>query len=250
MTSESQPRVMSILEVFPMELLAEIRSHIPQKDLRTNVCFHNTCPLFASLFGPAEDQRVFWEGACLLVGLGCLPGETPHEVDWKRVALEYIEKDGFCGHPECSSNRLQNNGQCCIHSLKAQTDSILATYMAEMSNLSCWDKFEVYGELEDTPEDSQVHVNPLLSHIGFETDASEWDPLPEEEDAYLRYGGNSETPSGQNRYLWDHPIACRSFAMFPPLQRMPRWNHFRGFYGIVNVSGITVWDIQAAFWET
>lgn len=100
----------SILEILPTELLAVIRSNIPQEDLRTNVCFYNTCPRFASLFGSEMAQNTFWEGACLLSGLGCLPGELPRRVSWKSIALDVIERDGFCDHPECGGNRLESNG--------------------------------------------------------------------------------------------------------------------------------------------
>ncbi len=100
----------SVFSVLPIELLAFIKSNIPQEDLRTNVCFYKTCHRFASQFGPEATQGTFWEGACLLSGLGCLPDESPRGVSWKSIAFETIEQDGFCEHPECGERRLESNG--------------------------------------------------------------------------------------------------------------------------------------------
>ena len=102
----------SILDIFPTELLSIIKSHIPLEDLRTNVCFYRACHLFAALFGPETTQLSFWESSCLLSGLGCLPGETPHSISWKSIAFECIDMDGFCDHPECGGARLNANGEC------------------------------------------------------------------------------------------------------------------------------------------
>ena len=103
----------SILTIFPTELLAIIKSNIPQCDLRTNVCFYKTCERFADLFGSETDQSAFWEGACLLSGIGLLGDtESPHSASWKEIAFECIETDGFCGHPECGGARLEENGTC------------------------------------------------------------------------------------------------------------------------------------------
>ena len=46
----------------------------------------------------------------MLAGLGCLPGEEPDEVDWKDVAFDCIERDGFCENPECGRALLEWNG--------------------------------------------------------------------------------------------------------------------------------------------
>lgn len=40
-----------------------------------------------------------------------MSNENPKTVDWKRVALDCIEKDGFCEHPECGNTRLETNGE-------------------------------------------------------------------------------------------------------------------------------------------
>lgn len=104
----------SIFSVLPVELLAIIKSNIPQEDLRTNVCFYNTCHCFASLFGSETAQKPFWEGSCLLAGIGLFSDESPRTVSWKSIAFDIIEQDGFCDHPECGGTRLDSNG---THSL-------------------------------------------------------------------------------------------------------------------------------------
>lgn len=106
---DGRPRS-SILQILPVELLSEIKSHIPLHDLFTLVCFYKTCTKFAQLFGSVQTQAKFWESACLLAGLGCLPGERAEEVDWKHVAFDCIERDGSCKHPECGRARLEWNG--------------------------------------------------------------------------------------------------------------------------------------------
>lgn len=101
------------LEIFPLELLNEFRSHIPQTDLRTAVCFYCTCPQFAAAFkvGLGRQEPKFWRMSCLMSGLGRLPNEESYKIDWKGIAITSIMKDGFCDHPQCGASRLEQNGE-------------------------------------------------------------------------------------------------------------------------------------------
>lgn len=112
----------SILELFPVELLAMIKDFIPQYDLRTQVCFYEAFPpITSSLYGDEEQEERFWETACVQCGLGLLPEETlnPQDVKWKKIAFECIDNDGFCDHEECGGARLDINGELnlylCVH---------------------------------------------------------------------------------------------------------------------------------------
>ncbi|KAJ3487685.1 hypothetical protein NLI96_g3361 [Meripilus lineatus] len=220
----------SILEILPVELLSEIKSHISHGDLFTLVCFYKTCTRFAQLFGPAETQAQFWESACLLAGLGCLPGEEPDEVDWKDVAFDCIERDGFCENPECGRALLEWNE---------------ADKMADTTSLTwapTWDTFDDWAAMIDSP----TWTNQTIQEIAFSNTSSLLDPIDAKEDAYFRQYNDihdeTEEPDKDSKdYLWDHPIACRSFAIFPPTRSMSIMT-LVGTKTVKNENGVTVWD--------
>ena len=89
----------------PPELLRIVKEHIPVSDLRTHVCYYNTCRAVASFYGTEEQQEAFWRKSCSLCGI-CLVKDT----SWKDVAFDCISKDGFCSHPDCGGALLDWNG--------------------------------------------------------------------------------------------------------------------------------------------
>ena len=91
----------------PLELFMMIKEFIPVSDLRTHVCFYNTCRTFASLYGDSADQAEFWRQSCLYCGLTMLG----HDGSYKDLAFDCIVKDGFCPHPQCGGNLLEWNGK-------------------------------------------------------------------------------------------------------------------------------------------
>lgn len=103
-----------------------------------------------------------------------------------------------------------------------------------------WDDLSL---LDGSERGDGLWLNPVFHHIGFTQRVSFYERVTERRDAFLRYGTSSSTPVGQERFLWDHPIACRSFAMFPPLQaaHISMW---RESVQARNLYGLTVWDIQ------
>ncbi|KAI0798641.1 hypothetical protein BC629DRAFT_1501471 [Irpex lacteus] len=86
----------------PVELLLLVKEHILLSDLRTHVCFYNTCRTIAAFYGDNSQQNAFWRRACALSGIGWLRGDS----SWKEIALETIAKDGFCTHPHCGATLL------------------------------------------------------------------------------------------------------------------------------------------------
>lgn len=79
-------------------------------------------------------------------------------------------------------------------------------------DVPCWNGVVI---LNQDYYEGNYKVNPLVNHIGFATRTDMLFPVMEKEDAYIRYGESTQTPPGQNQFLWDHPIASRSFAIFP-----------------------------------
>lgn len=107
-----------------MELLMLLKDTIPQWDLRSHVCFYKSFPpITSSLYGNEEQEEKFWESSCVQCGLGLLYTETlaPEAVRWKDIAFGCIERDGFCPHPECGGDRLEENG---IIQLRSYTNMV------------------------------------------------------------------------------------------------------------------------------
>ncbi|KAJ3487683.1 hypothetical protein NLI96_g3362 [Meripilus lineatus] len=223
---DGRPRS-SILQILPVELLSEIKSHIPLHDLFTLVCFYKTCTKFAQLFGSVQTQAKFWESACLLAGLGCLPGERAEEVDWKHVAFDCIERDGSCKHPECGRARLEWN----------EADKMAdTTSLAPVPTWETFDALVAQGNWSTTCPNEAIRGIALAKHSF--TDIGE--------DAYLRqyndiHDEKEESDENLKQYLWDHPIACRSFATFPPTRSMCVFV-FEDSKRVQNENGVTVWD--------
>ena len=94
--------------IFPTELLLLVKEFIPDSDLRTHVCFYNTCRTTAAFYGDNSQQAEFWRRACVLSGIGWLKADS----SWKEIAFETIARDGFCAHPRCGGALLESNGEC------------------------------------------------------------------------------------------------------------------------------------------
>ncbi len=91
----------------PVELLLLVKEHKLLSDLRTHVCFYNTCRTIAAFYGDNSQQNAFWRRACALSGIGWLRGDS----SWKEIAFETIAKDGFCTHSHCGATLLGWNGK-------------------------------------------------------------------------------------------------------------------------------------------
>ena len=103
--------------------------------------------------------------------------------------------------------------------------------------------YTIHREEQDPGE---LYMNSLLSCIGFSKHrATRYD----NEDAQLLYDDNPDQDIvwGRSNTLWDHPIACRSYAIYPLLDNfIPRLGYGISLYvkGPNNFRGITVWDVQ------
>ncbi|GBE87400.1 hypothetical protein BKA93DRAFT_753989 [Sparassis latifolia] len=218
-------REKDFLDVFPNELLLMIKARIAETDLRTHVCFYNSSTRIAGMYGNVWEQEEYWKKLCWLNGLGLLPGESCKSVSWKQIAFECVEDDGFCDLPDCGGNALVKNV-----ALMAAAD-----YNLERPT-------QALAHKEGGPD---LDCSPLLSHIKFRSN-QEWSwRMKPDYDAQL-YVRPSEAQSSWGRRLHAHPIACRSFATFPPIQRL----NFSELYGLEfhptkRTTGVTVWDVQS-----
>ncbi|KAI0785567.1 hypothetical protein C8Q75DRAFT_319588 [Abortiporus biennis] len=221
-----------LFDKLPVELITLIKGSIPKSDLRTHVCFYQTCQMIADLYrSPGDDtEDSFWESACILSGLGCLPHEYPSEVSWKTVAFDLIKNDGFCDHPHCGGTRLEDNA------------SRMSEYVSD--NVS-WQTLHIRKSSDDF---ENITENSILGDVAFLDKAPQVSAKPQvsdysvDRDAQLCFLDSIEHKSP----LSDHPITQRSFATFPPVSaavltcplNLPFLRH---------IHGITVWDVQNAF---
>ncbi|KAI0960403.1 hypothetical protein AcW1_004926 [Taiwanofungus camphoratus] len=198
------------LDRIPNELVLIIIEAIPKSDLRTHVCFYQTCPRIAALYGTETERNAFFRRACWLAGLGCMPGEDPDQVSWTDIAVDVIKRDGFCKHPKCGRSLLDHNAVCLAECGDSHT-------LPEVSP----DLHGIFPLISLTVEEragTPAHLNAIL--------------LSED---------------GQHTELYSHPLAIRSFATFPIGTRY-HFSSFIGMHPpmVQRDSGITVWDIQTA----
>ncbi|THH30445.1 hypothetical protein EUX98_g3741 [Antrodiella citrinella] len=228
----------SILDLFPVELLAMIKEAIPQGDIRTHVHFYMSFPpITPSLYGDEEEEEKFWDTACMQAGLGLLPGETlhPENVRWKKIAFDCIQYDGFCDHVECGRDLLDDNADY----MNTQIDD----------NLRDISRALFFSLIPDEPD---VHskgtvISSTLGYIHFHDQKPRLNEFrPPEDDAFL-FDPESSVQHPPHQLLRGHPVAFRSFASFPPTRRMMiGGTPHKDFIEVENVYGVTVWDVQSA----
>ncbi|CAL1705921.1 unnamed protein product [Somion occarium] len=184
----------------PLELLMIVKESIPISDLRTHVCFYNTCRAFASWYGSTGEQADFWRRSCLLAGLTF----TGRDSSYKDIAFECISQDGFCSHPSCGGSQLEWNAKQVAIAMQCKGG---------------WD-----------PEEAPWHSATWDNESGFPT------PKPNRIFAHLAFRKSRRTGSNKlddvflrndaanipydKRALRYHPIAWRSIATFPGLVAM------------------------------
>ncbi|KAI0075381.1 hypothetical protein K474DRAFT_1709091 [Panus rudis PR-1116 ss-1] len=224
---------MSLLESLPPELLYTIKEEIPLTDLRTHVCLYKSSPILAALYGDDIAQEKYWERACMSVGLG-VPDAPAYAANWKEIAFTCIEEDGWCSHPQCGVARLEWNAT-----------EIEAMGLSDFT-ITGLQKFmkDVHGQ--DEPEDG-LYISPLFEHMAFHASMKE----TMEEDVLLDYRNglvNEEEPAN---LLHRHPIAARSFAVFPVLNLLSIAHPvFILPAGISNPMGVTVFDVMEGIFQT
>ncbi|TBU34014.1 hypothetical protein BD311DRAFT_773905 [Dichomitus squalens] len=195
----------------PLEIILMIKTYLDPWDLRTVVCLYLADPRCAVLHDWETDPEAFWKTICWKNGLGRLPLDGGSEDGvWQDIALQCIERDGFCKHPHCGDAMLEYNRE----------------RMRESAD--CIEAFSAVHVTEDYDADVSFAPNPVLFYIDFRKsdECRDGKGQPIEDDAYLRWDNSSgsEKPNAgdaRNRaYLGDHPITARSFATATPVSNI------------------------------
>lgn len=98
----------------PLELFMALKSFISPWDLRTHVCYANTCHTVASFYGDEDQQERFWKNLCLSVGIGRTLEDEAGLISWKEIAFDCVAMDGFCQHPGCGVKLLESNSRLTV----------------------------------------------------------------------------------------------------------------------------------------
>ena len=98
----------------PPELWQLVKAYLEPWDLRTMICLHLADSRFSLLYDWDENTGEIWKLACWYNGIGLLPYEWERDdyhdnISWFDIALECIQKDGFCEHPHCGEACLEYN---------------------------------------------------------------------------------------------------------------------------------------------
>ncbi|KAI0075378.1 hypothetical protein K474DRAFT_1664332 [Panus rudis PR-1116 ss-1] len=223
---------MSLLMRLPPELLHMIKEQIPLTDLRTHVCFYKTTPILAALYGDFLDQRLFWQRACISVGLGAPNGSASY-TDWKQVAFTCIEKDGWCSHPKCGVTRLNINAR--------EIEEM------ELNDLTMNGLRRSMEDVHATGPEYHPYISSLFRYLSFHYSRKQ----TMEEDALLDYrNGLVDDEENPANLLHEHPIAARSFAIFPVMTKaLVMHEVFDSPVIITNPDGITISDVMDGIFE-
>ncbi|KAI0358199.1 hypothetical protein OH77DRAFT_1251175 [Trametes cingulata] len=193
----------------PAEIFLAFRSEIPLSDIRTHVCFYKTHPRIAALYDAEEKSEVFWRLVCWHSGITALCTDSPmFPPFWRKIAMEVVEKDGFCKHPQCGEGLLEYNRQRMEHAEKHVQPPSVYTFSKPKAGST------TVANGGSRPE--QLAVHHALSHITFSRHRSS--PYTRAgQDALLRSAAHEESAYDGSVVLADHPLIQRSFATDVPV---------------------------------
>ena len=97
------------MRIIPLEILLIVRGYIHPSDLPTHVCFYQSSPWIADIYDSEMDTEDFWELACWSCGIGATGVDSQDNVRWRDIAIDCIERDGFCTIPGCGEELLEAN---------------------------------------------------------------------------------------------------------------------------------------------
>ncbi|RPD58942.1 hypothetical protein L226DRAFT_536493 [Lentinus tigrinus ALCF2SS1-7] len=188
-------------KTLPPEVLLITKNHIPVSDLRTHVCLYLSSPVFAALYDSDPHADRFWTRACWDCGIWRLPEEDlAAVVDWRLIAVDCIQKDGFCKHPQCGEALLEYNREC-MQEVEGDIDEpFQPVHITEEYGGESLIPHRAFGKIRFRPE-SEVN---LFNRYDLELDA------------YLRKDESSRDVEDNRTYLEEHPLLARSFATFVP----------------------------------
>ena len=101
--------LLDYMRIIPLEIFLIVRGFISSSDLRTHVCFYQCSPQIAAFYDSEKDADSFWELACWNCGIGVTSVDTQVNICWRDIAIDCIERDGFCTIPGCGEELLEAN---------------------------------------------------------------------------------------------------------------------------------------------
>ncbi|EIW59763.1 uncharacterized protein TRAVEDRAFT_28782, partial [Trametes versicolor FP-101664 SS1] len=155
--------------VFPLEIFLVIKATIPLGDIRTHVCFYKTHPRIAAIYDSEKNDEFFWRRVCWHSGIGALDKddlEDPH--CWRGIALELVEKEGFCKHPRCGEGLLKYNS-------RRMED--VAGWLKPLAVFSDW-KDDLYTASDSDSEDDTPSTHMVIDNEGRRADGESEDNPP------------------------------------------------------------------------
>ncbi|CDO68820.1 hypothetical protein BN946_scf184805.g29 [Trametes cinnabarina] len=236
---------------FPLEIFLNIKNCIALSDIRTHVCFYRTHPDIAALYDREEHPDRLWKRICWYSGIGALGKDDlddPH--CWRDIAIEVIEQDGFCKHPQCGSSLLAYSSRRMAGATK---------FVKPLTAYSGWrDEDPLWDMNEDVDSDGLFKRSPslvmhrVMTRIGFRPHSSDM-YYGLREDAQLRSHTEAEENYKGSVFLKAHPLLLRSFATNVPTARLrlsdvgPSVRTLK-HAKIRRSSGVTVFDVIKAIY--
>ncbi|KAI0358200.1 hypothetical protein OH77DRAFT_1251173 [Trametes cingulata] len=236
--------------LLPLELILVVKSFVPISDLRTHVCLYKAHPRIAALYDSEEYPDDFWERACWHSGIGALGKDNLWaEHCWRDIALEVIERDGFCTHPQCGEALLEYNAERIGYVQEDYDIKPLSIFSRWKDGLSDLDSFAGSDSGEDDDgENPMISMHRALLRTAFRTESSDG-YYGVRDEAQLRPVTDAEKAYKGSVLLKDHPLLERSFATDVPtsillLSELSRWGLGPGI--VRKGTGVTVFDVMAA----
>ncbi|OSD05382.1 hypothetical protein PYCCODRAFT_1362259 [Trametes coccinea BRFM310] len=226
----------------PPEIFLNVKTLIPLSDVRTHVCFYKSHPTIAALYDCEVKADLFWRRVCWYSGICALRKDDPDNPHfWRDIAIEVIDADGFCTHPQCGESLLAYNRRRMERA---------SEFVEPLKAYSEWKDEEDEWDASDSGGNPHIYMHRVMTHIGFR-------PLPSDmyygvcEDAQLRRLTEAEVQYKGSVLLKDHPLILRSFATSVPSARLQldqiasrELKHGE----IRRWSGVTVFDVVKAIY--
>ncbi|KAI0642039.1 hypothetical protein C8Q79DRAFT_269247 [Trametes meyenii] len=261
----------SLTQPPPIELCLIIRAFISLSDVRTHVCFYKVHPSIAALYDSEEDPDHLWHLICWHSGIGALDTDDLNDQHcWRNIAIEVIERDGFCLHPQCGEGLLVYNERNMAKTAKQLEPPAVFSDWKDVDDGNLGDDMDglesdyntslITGNTNDgrhrwagkALQPSFLTMHPALTSIAFRSEPS-GGRYSMSEDAYLRCDtkvADTENVNTGNSWLHAHPLVQRSFATDVPsgtiiVGRTAAHRLSRG--RVQRSTGVTIFDIVTAY---
>ncbi|GJF00717.1 hypothetical protein PsYK624_170150 [Phanerochaete sordida] len=225
------------------ELLLLLRDNLEPDDLLAHACYYLLHPRTRACYAAYDNDPRFWTSLLFESGLAASCCEAdPSGVVWRRMAIECAEHAWECKHSACGIQRLEEN--------RARLQRA-----RELRDPELWDGCSPLDTTDADKVAIRIQQNPLFEWIDFN---SAFPPvhLPDRMRsiligacAFLRETLDDNSGWLPTDLIGLHPVACRSFATFPPINilaiREDLLNRGKDLI-VTNIHGATVLDALTA----